>query len=154
MARLFDTSALLKRYHTERGSTEVDAICSEPGSRFLISWLAIVECVSAFCLKARSGEIDFSEMSLMRKSLMGDVRRRTFSVSRLFVRHLKVAESLLLRHGPTRPLRAPDAIHLALALELFRENKVDLFVSSDTIQCEIARLEGLPMINPLAPIPY
>ena len=61
---VFDTSALLKRYHAEQGSSEVDVILSEHGARFLISWLAIVESVSAFCVKARSGEIDVERFDI------------------------------------------------------------------------------------------
>lgn len=154
MARyVLDTSALLKRYHSESGRAEVDALFAEHGSRFLVSRLALVECVSAFCLKSRSREIDTSEVPLLRKSLAGDVSRRTFSVARLLVRHLKLAESLLLRHGPTHRLRALDAIHLAVALDLFRQHKVDVLVSADSVQCDIAMLEGLPSFNPLAPLP-
>lgn len=46
-----------------------------------------------------------------------------------------------------------DAVHLALALDLFRQRKVDIFVSADNVQCEVAKLEGLPTINPVAAIP-
>lgn len=154
MARyVFDTSALVKRYHAELGSNEVAAIFSERHSRILISRLAIVECVSAFCLKARTGEIAVHDVPLMRKSLWGDVRRRTLSVSRLLVRHLQLAESLILQHALTRRLRAADAVHLGVALDLFRQSKIDVFVSTDNIQCQIAKLEGLRTINPLASVP-
>lgn len=154
MARyVFDTSALVKRYHVESGSTEVAAIFSERHSRILISRLAIVECISAFYLKVRSGEIAANDVPVMRKSLWGDVRRRTLSVSRFVVRHLQLAESLLLQHASTRRLRAADAIHLGVAIDLSRQGRIDVFVSTDNIQCEIARLEGLRTINPLFPVP-
>ena len=150
---VFDSSALLKRYHVEAGSDVVDAIFAEPGSRFLASRLAIVECVSALCLKVRSGEIAARDVVVLRKSLWEDVRRQRLSLSGLFRRQLKLAESLLLSHAPTHRLRAFDAVHLALALDLFRQRKVDIFVSADNVQCEVAKLEGLPTINPVAAIP-
>ena len=92
-------------------------------------------------------------MPLMRKSLLGDVRRQVVSVPRLLVRHLNLAEALLLRHAPTRRLRAADAVHLGVALDLFDQKEIDIFVSTDLVQCEIAKVEGLPTINPLAPVP-
>lgn len=149
----FDTSAVVKRYHTEPGTQAVDAIFTEPGATWAISRLGIVECLSAFCFKARSGEADASEVLLMWKSLMGDVRRRVLLVPRLLVRHMSLAEDLLLRHAPSRRLRAADAVHLGVALHLLRHRKIDVFVSTDSIQCEIARLEGLPTINPLVQPP-
>jgi hypothetical protein len=37
--------------------------------------------------------------------------------------------------------------------DLLRQQKIDKFVSTDSIQCEIAHLEGLATINPLAAVP-
>lgn len=149
----FDTSALVKRYHTEAGTQAVDAIFSEPGAGFCVSRLALVECVSALCLKVRSGDLMANHLTIVRKALWGDVRSGTLSVSRLLIRHLEVAETLLLRHGPARRLRTFDAIHLGVALDLFARQEIDMFVSTDSIQCEIASVEGLPTANPLAPSP-
>jgi hypothetical protein len=56
MARYFlDTSALLKHYHTEIGTPKVRAILPEPGAELLISRLALVEMLSAFATKVRTG---------------------------------------------------------------------------------------------------
>lgn len=145
----FDTSALVKRYHTESGTQAVDAIFSEPGARFCVSRLALVECVSALCLKVRSGHLSLSHLPPARKALWGDVNRGTLSVSRTLIRHLDAAETLLLKHGPVYRLRAFDAIHLGVALDLHRRREIDVFVSTDSVQCEIATIEGLPTINPL-----
>lgn len=154
MTRYFlDTSALVKRYHREPGSHAVDALFAEPGATFAISRMAVVECVSAFCLKSRSGELAATDVPLMRKSLLGDIRRRVVSVPRLLVRHLNLAEAMLLRHAPTRRLRAADAVHLGVALDLFRQQEIDRFVSTDAIQCEVAYIEGLPTINPFSAVP-
>ncbi len=56
MARYyFDTSALVKRYHLEVGSTDVDRILTEAGSEFFIARLAAVEMLSSFAGKVRTG---------------------------------------------------------------------------------------------------
>jgi hypothetical protein len=53
MARyFFDTSALVKRYHAESGSSEVRRLLTEPGADCLISRLATVEMLSGFAGEA------------------------------------------------------------------------------------------------------
>jgi len=44
---LFDTSALVKRYHVEVGSDKVDEIFDDPDNVLIISELALVEVTSA-----------------------------------------------------------------------------------------------------------
>jgi PIN domain nuclease of toxin-antitoxin system len=51
----FDTSALGKHYHQEVGSTRVDQILADQGSRHFISRLTVVEIQSVFAKKVRTG---------------------------------------------------------------------------------------------------
>lgn len=53
----FDTSALVKRYHHESGSGQVDAIFNDRDNDLIISELAIVELASALRRKQNRGEI-------------------------------------------------------------------------------------------------
>lgn len=56
MARYYlDSSALVKRYHQESGSAEVDALFHAEGNRFLVSRLALVEVHSSFARLVREG---------------------------------------------------------------------------------------------------
>jgi len=154
MTRYFvDTSALVKRYHTEPGSQAVATIFAERAASFCVSRLALVESVSAFSLKVRIGEISLAQLSVARKSIWGDVKQRTLLVARIFARHFNFAEDLLLRHGPAHRLRTLDAIQLAVALDLFGRQQIDAFLSSDGVLCRVATLEGLRAINPLTPSP-
>jgi predicted nucleic acid-binding protein len=52
-----DTSALVKRYHTERGSEVIDALFAEPDRRIIIFDLNIIEFGTALIKKVREGEI-------------------------------------------------------------------------------------------------
>jgi uncharacterized protein len=154
MTRYFvDTSALVKLYHTEPGSQAVAAIFAEPDASYCVSRLALVESVSAFSLKVRTAEIPLAQLSMARKSIWGDVKQRIVLVARIFVRHFGLAEDLLLRHGPAHRLRTLDAIQLAVALDLFGRQQIDALVSSDSVLCQVAALEGLRAINPLSPRP-
>jgi uncharacterized protein len=53
----FDTSALVKHYHTELGSPKVDLILGESGSEYFIARLTLAEAPSVFAKKVRTGEI-------------------------------------------------------------------------------------------------
>jgi hypothetical protein len=62
----FDTSALVKVYHAERGSDRVEAMFDEPGRRIIVSRLASVEFHSALALKVRTGHLDPAESLALR----------------------------------------------------------------------------------------
>src|SRR5262249_28870592 len=50
----FDTSALVKHYHTEVGSDEVDRLWNDPANSLFVSRLSAPEIVSAFAGKVRT----------------------------------------------------------------------------------------------------
>lgn len=67
-----DTSALIKRYHTEKGTSEIDRIFSEDDKAIVISSICITEMVSALnrkkeekiiskkdCFCCRKGRIEY-----------------------------------------------------------------------------------------------
>jgi len=85
----FDTSALVKRFHVEAGSSKVASILAEADSSHLISRLGLVEAVSAFALKVRDGQILASDFSAYRKRLLADVRKRILNVVRVRVTQSK-----------------------------------------------------------------
>ena len=59
MSRNFlDTSALVKHYHAEAGTDVVDRVIDEVGAELLIARLTLVETISAFAMKVRTGEFD------------------------------------------------------------------------------------------------
>jgi predicted nucleic acid-binding protein len=145
-----DTSALVKRYHLEAGSSKVASILTEPGSSHLISRLALVEAISAFALKVREGRIQMTDFALYRKRIFADVRNRTLSVIRMRAWHFKLADQLLQKHGMTSKLRTLDSLQLATALDLRARAMLDHFVSADVSLCKIASDEGLSVINPEA----
>ena len=62
----FDTSALVKHYHMEAGTDAVDRLIAEPGARLAIVRLTLVETVSVFALKVRTGEFDAAEFTRLR----------------------------------------------------------------------------------------
>ncbi len=53
----FDTSALVKRYHVEKGMSRLDSVFGEPDATFIIASITIAELTSAIVRKHVAGEI-------------------------------------------------------------------------------------------------
>ncbi len=144
----FDTSALVKHYHTERGSAKVDQILGESGSGFSIARLTLAEVPSVFAKKVRTAEIPGAEFDQLRLRFYADVRNRTLTPIRILNAHFESAGDLIAGHGKTRQIHTLDAIQLAVALSIQQPSPVHFFVCADRRLCDIAALEGLAVVNP------
>ncbi len=146
-----DTSALVKRYHREPGTDQIDALLSEQGSIFYISRLSLVETLSAIALRVRLGEVSQQQPIAVRTMLLADIRQKQLNVARVLIRHWQRAELLILSHATVHALRTLDAIQLAIALDLRERGLVECFVSADRRLCDLAAIENFNCINPLTP---
>ncbi len=104
----FDTSAIVKYYHEESGTQAVTRIFAEPES--------------AFAMKVRSGVLDPKGAGMRRASLLSDLAMGVIEVYRLTDHHFEIAALLIGRHSFVMRLRTLDALQLAVALALSREN--------------------------------
>jgi predicted nucleic acid-binding protein len=149
MARyFFDTSALVKHYHPEAGTGAVDRIINEPGAELLIARLTLVETISVFAIKVRTGEFDAAQFARLRGLFATHVTRRRYQVIRFLNIHYDHAQDLIKNHALSRQLRTLDALQLTVALHSHQTVPIDHFVCSDQRLCDVATLEGLAVINP------
>jgi predicted nucleic acid-binding protein len=82
MARyFFDSSALVKRYHRESGSAQVESLLAEPGDRFFISRLALVEVHSTFARLVREKTLNEADFARLTARLREDVASGLFTVA-------------------------------------------------------------------------
>jgi len=146
-----DTSALVKRYHAEAGSAEVDRLWNDPETSLFVSRLSAPEIVSAFAGKVRTGEISAADFDLSTRRFAADARKKSFTTIRLLARHFKEAERQIRQHGLTMRLRTLDALQLAVALDLQARGIVTDFVCSDHSLLSVASAEGLSVIDPEKP---
>lgn len=144
----FDTSAIAKHYHPEKGTPEVERILTEPGSSYFISRLSAVELQSVFAMKVRTQVITLPDLQQLQKLLANDLSARRLQVLRMLASHYREAERLLKKHAPTKSLRTLDALQLAVALDLSRKGLLDHLVCADTKLGDVAQDEGLSVINP------
>src|SRR5216683_3350925 len=146
-----DTSALVKHYHAEAGSAEVDRLWNDPATSLLVSRLSVPEIVSAFAGKVRTGEISAADFDVLTRRFAADASKRSFATIRLLARHFKEAERQIRQHGLTIRLRTLDALQLAVALDLQARGLVTHFVCSDHSLLSVASAEGLSVIDPENP---
>jgi predicted nucleic acid-binding protein len=148
MANSFlDSSALVKYYHREDGTQEVTRIIEEPDARHAISRLSLVEMVSAFAVKFRTGDIDEQGFGALRRRFYPDIGQRLFRIMPVTTSRYQEATQLLEKHFRIR-LRTLDALQLAVALALSHQGLIAHFVCADRRLCETAREEGLSVMRP------
>lgn len=144
----FDTSALVKHYHPEVGTASVDRLLDEPGAELVISRITLVETISVFAAKVRTGKFDADGFTRLRGRFASDVTHKRYRVVRLLNMHYERAQDLIRTHGLARQIRTLDALQLAVALILHGEAPLDSFVCADHRLCDVARGEGLTVIDP------
>lgn len=144
-----DSSALVKRYIAEAGSTWVTSIIDpSAGNENWLSEITRVEVVAAFHLRLRTGTLTQANVrqaeSLFRNELT--THYRLLPVNTLI---LNRAMDLVALHG----LRAYDAVQLAAGLTLQTQRvqygaSPPTFVSADQRLNQAAAAEGLAVDDP------
>jgi len=146
-----DTSALAKHYHVEPGSAEVDRIWAEPDNALYISRVGVVETLSVFAGKVRTGQLPAAAFAVLRRRFLNDVGHARPKLIRLLVKHFKDAEGLICQFGLAQRIRTLDSLQLAVALDLRTRGLIDNLVSSDKHLLAVARAKGIPVLDPENP---
>lgn len=131
--RLFlDSSALAKRYISERGTERVVNLCRE-AEEVVVCIICAPELISAFQRLLRERKLSTRQYRSLKKNLAADLTQATI---------VRLTEAVLSRTVETlekNTARTLDAIHIASAFEA----SCDLLLSADQRQCEAARKMGL-----------
>jgi predicted nucleic acid-binding protein len=147
MNLFFDTSALVKYFHTESGTPEVIELIERPDNATWVSDLARVEFMSALYRKLRRGDIDGNQLDATLAGFESEWKQfNTQPVSELV---LVEAEKLMRLTGADWGLRTLDAIHFASFALLAEEDWV--FVVSDALLAEAVASEGFEVIKVALP---
>ncbi len=146
----FDTSAAIKHYRMEVGTSRVDALLADPGSRHSLSSLSVVESHSVLGRWVRTGQLAAADFSAVSSRLLADIATGLWQVVHVVNADYDQARQLLARHGLSRAIRTLDALQLAVALRLRVSQPVDALVCADARLCDLAALEGVTVINPEA----
>jgi predicted nucleic acid-binding protein len=129
---MFDASALTKRYASEAGRERVLALF-EAASELLVAAHCKTEVASALLRRRREGSLPASEFDRAWAAAQRDVADMTLVPLDARVERFAFAA---MEQGP---LRGVDALHVGSALA----TRVDLFVTADRRQAQVARGMGL-----------
>ncbi len=131
-----DTSALLKLYFREPESKTTNDFLR--GRRdVVISQLAVTEMVSALARRCREGALDVAIASEAQQAVLDHIETGVFRCLEMFPDIHREAERMLLTTSAV-PLRAADALHLALA----RNARAKTLVTFDRRMTEAGRAVG------------
>ncbi|WP_417908776.1 type II toxin-antitoxin system VapC family toxin [Candidatus Electronema sp. PJ] len=149
-AHFLDTSALVKKYMTEKGSAWIEALTDPDSDRQIIILASVtwVETLSAFSRLHRENRVD-PELLAQTVRLFKTEWASLYHIVDVEQSDIKTAGRLVQRH----PLRAYDSIQLACALKIysaFSQTAPDAFsfVSADKQLLAAAQTEGLLVENP------
>ena len=144
----FDTSALAKAHHKEKGTGYVIGLLTRTDIVPYISRLTTLELVSVFTVKVRTGEMDLGAAAFARRKLDGELGGGRILIADIVRSHYGTARALIDKHGITFGLRSLDALQIAVALDLRSAALVSVFVSADRRQLRAAQLEGFVVADP------
>ena len=111
-----DTGALAKLYVREPGSNEFNAVV-EGRTDIVVSELTATEMVSALARRLREGALTPDAVARIQRAVMERLDDGTYRRAELTTETHRRAEHLLLQLTQI-PLRAADALHLALAMSV------------------------------------
>jgi predicted nucleic acid-binding protein len=129
---MFDASALTKRYASEAGRDRV-LMLFEAASELLVAAHCKTEVASALLRRRRDGSLPAPEFDRAWAAAQCDVADMTLVPLDAHVERFAFAA---MEQGP---LRGMDALHVGSALA----SRVDLFVTADRRQAQVARGMGL-----------
>jgi predicted nucleic acid-binding protein len=142
-----DTSAVVKGYVLEPGSTWVRSLLTGRSNVLLISQLTLVEVSAAIGILVRTGRFSKSRGRKAYNEFRADVTDHVYRIVQAYEPIIEEAAKLAQIH----PLKAYDAVQLATALylELLLPSDDKLsFVSGDGAALKTAAAEGLATENP------
>jgi predicted nucleic acid-binding protein len=141
----FDTSALVKLYVHEPGTSQVIQLAQDRDrNQIVILDLALVEFRSAVRRREREEDISATDANRVLRQLGGDASA-LYLVQPCTPAVIEEASRLL----DTHPLRAYDALQLAGGLVVRHRVAAPLtFVCADVRLCDAAGFEGLPILVP------
>ena len=138
MIYYFDTSALVKIYHTESGSATVQPIYRGT-DEIIISELGKIECLSTVSRKYREREITRDTLLAVITKFEADLQHR-YTVLRFSLLVINEAWDLLRRYAETRGLKTLDSLQLAFCT-IYCDTTTQ-FVCADATLGDVVQQEG------------
>lgn len=145
MILFFDTSALIKFFHKEKGTDAVTSLILNEENKIWISEATVVEFLSAVYRRFRNDEINQKELEIAISAFEEQIK--LFNIEPFGTVTIQEAKFLLMKYGTTLGLRTLDAFQLGAFTIICEDDWI--FVTSDTRLYHIAEQMGLETLNPI-----
>lgn len=140
MKIFLDTSSLIKLYHREADTAELERVFSTVKiTDIFLSEISKIEFTSAIWKKVRTKEIRRSEAQTTLNLFEADFKKYSFVVIDSII--IEQARMLASKYG-IQGLRTLDSIQLSASLLLYQQ--VDMFFTADKLLKSFFEAEGLP----------
>ena len=140
MKIFLDTSSLIKFYHKEVETAELERVFSTVKiTEIFLSEISKIEFTSAIWKKVRTKEITQSEAQTTLNLFEADFKKYSFVVIDSII--IEQARLLASKYG-IQGLRTLDSIQLSASVSLFQQ--VDVFFTADKLLKSLFEAEGLP----------
>jgi len=145
MICFFDTSALVKLFHEEKGSAAVESIIMDGQNEIWVLELVRLEFFSSICRRYRLAELSENDFN----NILNDFEDQLlgFNIEPMGSVVLREAEQLMKEYGQNHGLKSLDALHLG-AFRLLSDGEW-LFVCADDKLCGVAQQCSLKVRNPV-----
>ena len=138
----FDTSAIIKVYHKELGTPQVEEIYEDANNKIFISQLTKVEFISTIYKKYRANEINQEALDKAKNIFSQDCEERFTLIGSFLSHHLKDSSMEIIEsYGMKMGIRTLDALQLAFFKQISENNCY--FVCADKTLNKIAEEIGL-----------
>lgn len=141
----FDTTALVKLYHQEKGTEALEHLISASDTCIVIADICLIEIISALATKVRMGLIDHDVFEAALNCFINDFNG--YEIIEVDYAIKMQAASLLKTIAVTQRLRTLDALQPASALSAARKSPLDLFVAADMFLLEAAKAQMLQTLS-------
>ena len=145
MRYYFDTSSLVKIYHTEQGTPEVLEIYKNSECIIVISELCRVEFLSTVYRKYRERELSADSLNALVQKFQDDTDS-LYEVLRFSSLVTDEAESLIQRLASEHSLKSLDSVQFSFFKVYCEDDTV--FVCSDSKLSNLVRTEGFQVMIP------
>ncbi len=134
-----DTSSLLKLYHREIGTTELESLFSTLKiTEVFLSEISKIEFTSTIWKKVRTKEVTILEAQTTLDLFESDFNKYSFIATDSII--IEQARILISKYG-IQGLRTLDSIQLATCISLVQQ--VNLFLTADNLLKALFKVEGL-----------
>ncbi|MCK4795888.1 MAG: type II toxin-antitoxin system VapC family toxin [Spirochaetes bacterium] len=145
MKLFFDTSALVKFFHEEKGTETITELIISPLNEIWILELAKLEFYGSLFRRYRNKELNEEKLEIAITGFEEELDK--FNTESLTSIVLNEAEILIKNYGKKYGLRSLDSLHLG-AYRLISDSDW-YFVSADDNLCKVASIMDIKTINPL-----